>query len=467
MIANVLSTRDRFAIRAALSLIIFSYLTFVRTRGISQTFWLLGDQILYWRTALGSWRDLPIGGGPSSVGGTTLGPVFYWVLWAIRRVVGPWTHNLPHAGGIGLSIIQSAGDALLFAAIWKRFDSLPLALAVTLCVATAPYDMALTATIWNPPLAVALVKITIALVFLGDLSVSIWWRAGATATALLAVQAHSSAAFFAAPVIASFTARELLARRWTRAMAQAGSAAAVILLLEVPFLLNLANQPGTSTSPAIVVNSVSDTLAHPRLLRPGAAFRALVNACEFILLRPWTFAWSGTFLVACAAVTIYRTRGDLPLACSTVVPLVGAVVGFSFWQLPFDHYWFLTVAPSAAMTIALGLTAWRPAAPFVALLLAAVAIVTQPPRLADAMTFHRLPEYGPLASGSRKIRRYAREVRGIDTEFALPPSTEPEFLYQVLGGRVTRDGRVTATISRTGSVMFKTVPPDARTTRAE
>jgi hypothetical protein len=63
-----------------LALVLFAYLLFIRTRGISQTFWLLGDQMLYWRIALGSWRDLPIGGGPSQVGGTTLGPVFCGVL---------------------------------------------------------------------------------------------------------------------------------------------------------------------------------------------------------------------------------------------------------------------------------------------------------------------------------------------------------------------------------------------------
>jgi hypothetical protein len=47
----------------------------------------------------------------------------------------------------------------------------------------------------------------------------------------------------------------------------------------------------------------------------------------------------------------------------------------------------------------------------------------------------------------------------------LPPTTEREFLYEILGGRVTPDGRLIATISRTGSVMFKPVPPDARTGR--
>src|SRR5262249_59699087 len=133
------------------------------------------DQILYWRMALGSWRDLPIGGGPSSVGGTTLGPIFLWLLWGIRQIVGPWTYNLPHAGGIGLGILQSIADTVLLCAAWKRLASFPLALAVTLVIASAPYDMALTATIWNPPLAVALVKLTPACVLLRAGRYSLTW----------------------------------------------------------------------------------------------------------------------------------------------------------------------------------------------------------------------------------------------------------------------------------------------------
>jgi len=286
----------RNALVRAVPLVVFSYLVFIRTRGISRTFWLLGDQMLYWRIALGSWRDLPIGGGPSQVGGTTLGPVFSWVLWAIRHLVGPWTDNLPHAGGIGLSILQSAADALLLVAIWKRFSSLPLALAVTLVAGSAPYDMALTATIWNPPLAVAFAKTAIACVLLGEGDRSIWWGVGATAAALLAVQAHSSGLFFAAPVIASFTLRELVGRRWIRALRVVAATAATVLLLETPYLIDRARQPDKVRSPAVIVASVAQTMAHPATLRPAAAFRAMANACEFILLRPWRFGWMGLLL---------------------------------------------------------------------------------------------------------------------------------------------------------------------------
>ena len=443
--------------RAAVPLVVFAYVTFVRTRGISQTFWLLGDQILYWRIALGSWHDIPTGGGFSSVGGTTLGPVFFWTLWLIRHLVGPWTDNLPHAGGIGLGIIQSAADACLFAALWKRFRSPLLAVAVTLVVATAPYDMALTATIWNPPLSVALVKVALAVV-LFDTGGSLLAQATATAAAMLAVQAHSSAIFFAAPLIVSFAAREAIARRWRRARNSAGLAAAVIVLLELPFLINLAVHRGAGVAPVVVVDNLSYAVTHPQAIRPVASLLALANATAFILLRPWTFAWMGAVLVVSSVVTAWRVRRDLVLFSATVAPLMCTVAGFAFWQRPYDSYWYLVVAPSAALTVALALTVWRPSAPLVAAALALVAIAAQPTRIADAMTIHRLPQYGPLARGSAAIRRYTADVRSIRTEFALPDSTDRTFLFRVLGGRVTPQALYHATIGPTGAVTFTPVP---------
>ncbi len=455
-------------VKGALPLIVFAYLVLIRTHAIARTFWLFGDQILYWRIALGSWRDLPIGGGPSQVGGTTLGPIFCWVLWASRHLIGPFTDNLPHAGGIGLSILQSAADAFLFVAIWRRFSSLPLAIAVTLLAASAPYDMALTATIWNPPLAVACAKTAMAFVLLGGRSRSMWWSVGAIAAALFAVQAHSSGLFFAVPVVASFTLRELVDRRWMRAAFVIVVTAATLLLVETPYLVDRVMHPNKPTSPAVIVDSVAYTMAHPVSIRPAAAFRAVANACEFILLRPWTaFGWMGFVLVLCALVTAYRERRDVTIVCATVLPLAAAVVGFSFWQGMYDHYWYLVLAPGAALTIGLALTAWKPAATLISIALAALVLWSQPARIADSMTFHRLPEYEVLVRGAREIRRYTPEVQAIRTDFALPGSVDPSFLYSVLGGRFSGDARFVATIRRTGDVVFTPVAPAGRSGRSK
>ena len=405
---------------------------------------------------------MPLGGGPTSIGGTTLGPIFCWVLWAIRHCIGPWTHNFPHAGGIGLSILQSAADAFLVVAIWRRFHSLLLALAFTLFVATEPYDMALTATIWNPPLAVAFAKLAMAFVLLGGPDGSIWWSVGATTASTLAVQTHSSALFFALPVITSITIRELLAHRWTRALQVAMATSAAVLLLEVPIFVDMAMHPVREIRPVAVVGSVSYTLAHPTALRPLSALRALVTACDFILMRPWTFEWMGPLLAVCALVTTFRVRRDAMLAGVTVGPLAAAVFGFAFWQAAYEHYWFLVIAPSAALTIVLALTAWPSMRPFIAAAMLLVVVWAQPWRTIDGRTMVRLPEYGALATGSLALRRHATELRHLDVEFPLPPSAVPEFLYETLGGRIDDNALFSATIRRTGEVIFTPVPSMAQ-----
>jgi hypothetical protein len=446
------ATRSRIVAAVAL----FLYLVFLRTRHISETFWLLGDQILYWRIALGPWDELPLGGGPSSVGGTTLGPAFVWTMWGIRQLVGPWVSNLPHAGGIGLSVIQSLADACLFLAIWTRFMSPALAVGVTLLVASAPYDMALTATIWNPPLAVAFIKIAIAFTLFEDEG-SIWQHAAATGAAVLAVQSHSSAVFASVPLVSSLVARDLLANRRSRAVQYLLVAGIIVLALESPFLIDRAIHPEKRTTPPVVVDSVLHTISHPETFRPGAAFREVADANAFILFRPWELSWSAQLLAICALVTAYRTRHEVVLAAVTYWPLVLAGIGFSFWQQAFNHYWFLTIAPSAALTIALAVTAWRPVAPLAAICLASLLIAAQSARLSDSLTMHRLPEYGPLVRGSQEIRHRVSEVRGIETEFELPPTTDRQFVFEILGGRVTPTAPFLATIDKTGGVRFAQV----------
>src|SRR5262245_23791873 len=96
--------------RSGAILLLVAYAILIRAWGVSESFWLLGDQVRDWTIASGPWRDLPLGGVPSNAGGTTLGPIYYWVLWLIVRLVGPWTGGLPHAGGIGLAIVQAVAD---------------------------------------------------------------------------------------------------------------------------------------------------------------------------------------------------------------------------------------------------------------------------------------------------------------------------------------------------------------------
>jgi len=103
----------------------------------------------------------------------------------------------------------------------------------------------------------------------------------------------------------------------------------------------------------------------------------------------------------------------------------------------------------------------RPAAPIAAALLVAVLVVGQPARSAEALTLHRLPEYGALLKGAREIKRRVAEVREIKLGFPVPPSTSPTFLYELLGGRIDPGAPYAATIHRDGRASFDTRPMNA------
>jgi hypothetical protein len=434
---------------------LFLLLVFIRTRHISETFWLLGDQMRDWTIALGSWRDLPLTGAPSTVGGTAIGPVYYWMLWGIRHLVGPWTDNLPHAGGIGLSLLQSAADALLFLAIRQRFESPWLGLSATLFLATAPYDMALTATIWNPAVSVALVKATLALVLIGERETSTWWVAGTTALAWLAVQAHSSAIFVAGPLMASLVVRALLTHAWRAAAQTARAIVEVVVVLQIPLFVHLIRSSGLSVGPSRVIADVMQAVAHPETLRLRESFRAAGAGWNYILLRPWTAASFTLVVWACAALAMVRWRRDLTLVSATVVPLLAATGGYAVVRMPFDYYWLLTLMPSVVLTIVAATAAVGRAGRALAIAATLVAAYAVPARMADSMTIHRMPEYSALVRGTREIRHRTAVVRAIATEFPLPPTSDPAYLFRVLGGQVVPDAAFSATIGRSGNVTYR------------
>jgi hypothetical protein len=451
----VLTTSPRdpstLAYRVVCAVALFSGLVFARTRGIDESFWLAGDQIRDWEIALRSWRELPLTGPPSSVGGTTLGPIYYWTLWSIRHVIGAWTDHLPHAGGIGLSVIQSAADVIVLLALWRR-ASLSLALAVTLLIATAPQDMALTATIWNPPLAVALVKIAIAMTLVAAERRSLTWTVLASACAWLAVQAHSSAIFAAAPILLVPALLDCRDHGWMAALKRGSVVAAVIVVLQLPFIVQVVSSPAETRLPGLVTGGVASALSHPTRLRLVDSFVALSNATMFIQTNREGSPWLAVLIAAAIIGVAVTRRRDLTSVLVSAAPLCLATLGFATWRYGFDHYWYLSLMPSMALTLAFAITAWRPAAASSILLI--VVLVAQPARLSQAMTIARLPEYRVLVQGSRAIRATAGSVAAIETEFSLPPTTDPTFIYRVLGGEVRGDASLVARIGADGRVSY-------------
>ena len=427
---------------------------YARTRASADSFVLMRDQIRDWGYALGPVTGLPLTGTQSTAGGYALGPIYYWILWLSRVLVGPWTNNLPHAGAIGISLLQTGADLALLRALQKKSGSFWLALATVLFGATISHDLAISSTIWNPAVSVAFVKLSIALVLLKGDQRSTWWLVVTTVCAWFSVQAHSAALFFAAPVLGFFVVRDLRANQFAAAWQTTRTVLEVILILELPFIVH-AMTPSPSPGPNLVGDSVARTLSNPASLRVGPSLSVLLGTTSHLLLTPYAIGWGPWLFALCVIVAAVRMRRDAALLFTTILPLAVAVGGFAVWQRNYDEYWFLPFVPSAAIIVAWALTSIRPREMSLALLVIVLAL--QPGRLRHSLTWYRMPEYRALSRGAREIRRQTAEVRRIDTSFPLPGLSSATFLYEVLGGRLSPTAAFDATIDREGHAQFVAV----------
>lgn len=441
--------------RVAVAVAFFTYVLFARTHDITSTFLLLGEQMRDWTVALGSWRDLPLTGTPSTAGGRGFGPVYYWLLWLGRHVFGPFTQNLPHAGGITVAVLQSLADVWLLVALSRRMSAF-LALAVALIVATGPFDLGISSVIWNPPVATALVKMTMALMLeLGE-SPSLWRVAATAAVAWLAVQAHSSSVFVAGPVLAALVAQPIVKREWRRAIDVARVVVEVVVLLQVPYIVAQFRTPASAIGPTVVF----DSLAHAATVQVTASFSRVVNITTWLIMHT-DDSWVYALLTGVAAlVASWRWRKDVGLLAISVVPLVAATALFSTWTRPYDSYWFMTLAPAMVLTFGLALAAlpWPGAVDKVSIVVLAIVVLLQPSRIDTSAQFFKYPQYRVLLDGSRAAMRRAPVLRDLRVAFEVHQTTDVQYLYRILGGRIAADGPFVAIIQPDGTVTFTPVP---------
>ncbi len=422
--------RLHFVLAAAL----FAYVLTIRTYDLANSFLMLGEQTRDWAIALGPWSDLPLTGAPSTAGGRGFGPAYYWLLWIGRLIVGPFTSNLPHAGGIWIALLQSAADTCLLLALARRVH-VTLALAICLLIASAPFDISISGVIWNPPVSAALIKLATALALtLGEMPAA--WRIAATAgVAWLAVQAHLSAIFLAAPLLATLVAQPAISRQWRRAASIAITIAVVIVVLQIPYFIVRINEPDSAAGPTTALNQ----MAQAQSLELANSYRSVVNATGDLLVRghdTWRFQWP---FLAVAIVVLVRWRRELPLLAVTVGPVAGATILFSTWTRSYDSYWFLTATTGMALTFGLALAAYaRPAAvQWIGVVLLAAVIAWQPARLAASKEFFSYPQYRTMRIGSIELARTAPVLRDIRVAFeGVHPTMDKYFMYRILGGRI-------------------------------
>jgi hypothetical protein len=371
-------------------------------------------------------------------------------------VVGPWFDNLPHAGGYGQAALESAADALLFVALARRVESPAVAFAAMLVMVTASFDVALSAIVWTTPIASALCKTAVALVFLN------WPRAGmpraavVTALAWCAVQVYTGAVYVTAGVLLALLIDPLKRRDWMAVRRIAIAIGAVVILLQVPYLgyrvLDRASGPAMGAVTGGLGRILSGD-ASPQVAKSVAGYAAAFN---YIEVSPWHTSVPLSALVACSLVVAVRYRRDPVVLALTLVPQALAIVGYALFLDTLDHYYYIPVMPAAVLTMAFALAvpATGLAGRVVGIILVAAAATMVPWRLGFATTMHRLPEYRVLVAASRDIAGRHEAVRAIRTEFTLPPSTDPEFLYTILGGRIDRNASRTALVRADGSVQY-------------
>lgn len=440
---------------AAAPIVLFMYVTWFRVDGISSTFMLLADQMRDWTAALVPAQDLPLTGAPSLAGGRSLGPIYYWVLWLSRVTIGPFVDNLPHAGGIGLSLLQSAADVALFLAL-RRLWGAALAGAVVLLVATAPFDAAVTASIWNPQVAVAFSKCTVALVLLDTRPDSRARQLLIAAAAWLAVQAHISAVFLAAGVFAWLVGRHLVRRRLRPAAWAALDVVTVIFLLQVPYVLHhVIYGAARGGGPGRAMRVAAD------LLMPGVASRLFDSASTLstyaggMLLEPWRGSWVWVLWLAAVAVAVgLGARHGWRWVAVTVVPIGAAIVVWAPFRDRSD-YWYLPLAPLVAIMAGLAVATWfgpagRRRLGWVAL---ALVVAAQPARFMYSRLLGRVPAYGVMVAGARQI--VASGIHPSLVSLVEPsPGTDPEYLVIILGGQIDRRSNVRAEILPSGRVRY-------------
>jgi len=448
-------------LRLALAAVTFVVTFFLRTRDISRHFWLLGDQIRDWAIALGTLNSLPLVGPPTHVHGYTIGPAFYWILWSIRVVVGPFFQNLPHGGGIGQALLQSAVDVLLLIAVWKRTQSVCLGLTTIVLLATAPFDLALSAVVWNPIVGSILAKAAIALILLD------WHRGSLVRTALTAavawsaVQSYTGTIFVALSVFVALLMEPLTKRDWPVFGRRAVVIAGTVIALQLPYVFHQMTTRFDDSGMTAVTSSLTEIVTgrEPLRLKPSAL--TYVGALTSIQRVPGsTITWVSILLLSAACVA-FRYRRDASLLSILLLPQAATILGYALWFGDLDSYYYLSLVPAALVTMVLALATVMPTRirGAVAAFCLAGAIAIVPARASTAATLFSMPQYQVLVAGSTHIAARRQPIQSIRTAFELPPTSDPEFIFRVLGGHIDRRAPWSAVILADGRVEYAQRPP--------
>lgn len=443
----------------ALAAVFFVYVLLIRTYDVAGTFLMLGEQTRDWTIALGGVTDLPLVGAPSTAGGRGFGPAYYWLLWFGRVTLGPFMDNLPHAGGVFVALLQSIADTWLLVALSRRVHW-GLALAMCLLIASAPFDVAISSVIWNPPVSAALIKMATAMALMLTPASPPWQIAVTAGLAWMAVQAHLSAIFVAAPLLTAISLQPFhdrstaVLRTFYERARPAVIIAVVILVLQVPLFISVVSEPQAAVGPSSAIAG----LTNPQSFKPRLAFDSVSGITGNLLwpLDNVPLVFAVLTLIAMAIVTLVYRR-DLILLGASAGAIVMATLLFVTSTRNYDGYWFLTLTTALTLTIGMAIAAIPSKTAVKWLGVAALLMVAwrQPARIEDSKRFFKYPQYDAMARASRQLIMQAPALRDIAVTFEVHPTMDRHFIYRILGGRIDPNALYTAVVNSDGSIRLE------------
>lgn len=455
MAATPASPRRQPILLLAVSIAVATFI--LRGWNITEYNLVLRDQYRDWEIALGSFWNLPLLGPGTHVGGYTIGPGFYWILWVFRVMFAPWFENLPHAGGIGQAALQSVVDAVLFVAIWRRTGSIWMALATVTLVATSAFDLSFAATIWNPVVGSVLAKLAIALVLLEWPSRGTWHLVATMGVAWLAVHAYTGAVYVAVSVFLAIIAGPISRRAWREAGIAFGAAAGTVLALQIPYLWFQVSTHFRVAAMGAVTDGLAKIATGQATPEVAKSLDGLLRAFITLQVQPFSLSGVPVMLLAASMIVLVRFRRDPAVLAMTLAPMALAIAGYALFLAPLDVYYYMSLMTPMVLTIVLAIASgWSSRTSRIAgMVLCTAALLMVPARFQSSTAMNRMPQYGPLVKGSRLLAHRQMPLRGVRTTFELPPTGDPEVIYRFLGGQIDRSSRWLAVIASDGSVTYQ------------
>jgi hypothetical protein len=288
-------------------------------------------------------------------------------------------------------------------------------------------------------------------------------RAGVAVTAAFAwcaVQSYTGTIFVAVGVFAAILAAPFARRDRAMLVRNACEIAIVVAALQIPYAIHQITTGFNDSAMGAVTGSIARILTGRDPPQLTSSWSGYFSAFNSIQVAPWSAPWSVWVVVSCGVIVARRYRRDPTLLAVTLLPQVAAMVGYAFYVGDFlDHYYYFSLMPAAVLTILLAFTAVPSPmlAQAIGVALFAVALAIAPSRIAYAHALPEMPEYRLLVDASRQIAKVRRPMRAIHTEFKLPPTADPAFLYTILGGHIDSASPFVAVINLDGGVVFQKI----------